>query len=66
MLGLNGELDENIRQDLRQFVRDTYRNVNDPATSEMFLNKVLPGGGPMLSLRDVEDQVPVYTRGDWS
>jgi helicase-like protein len=62
MLGLNGELDENIRTDLRQLVRETYRNVNDPATSEIFLSKVLPGNGPMLSLRDVEEQVPVYTR----
>ena len=62
MLGINGELDENIRTDLRQLVRETYRNVNDPATSEIFLSKVLPGNGPMLSLRDVEEQVPVYTR----
>lgn len=66
MLDFNGELDDNIRSDLRQLVRDTYRNVLDPATSEMFLNKVLPTGGPMTSLRDVEDMVPVYGRGTWS
>lgn len=64
MLGLNGELDDNIRDDLKQLLRETYRAVNDPAGHEMFLNKVLPGNGPMLSLRDVEDQVPVYSRGD--
>lgn len=66
MLGFDGELDDNIRADLRQLVRETYRAVNDPAINEMFLSKVMPGGEPMLSLRDVEDQVPVYTRGGWS
>jgi hypothetical protein len=64
MLGFTGELDDNVREDLRLLVRETYRAVMDPATNEMFLNKVLPNGGPMLSLRDVEDQVPVFSRDD--
>lgn len=64
MLGFTGELDDNVRDDLRLLVRETYRAVMDPATNEMFLNKVLPNGGPMLSLRDVEDQVPVFSRDD--
>jgi len=62
MLGLDSELDENMRHDLRKLVRETFRAINDPAISARFVSEMLPGE-PMLSLRDVEEQVPVYTRG---
>jgi hypothetical protein len=61
MLGFQGPLDENLRQDLTDYVRHLYRELNDPASdakwvSDLFLTE------PMLSLRDVEDQVEVYSR----
>ena len=63
MLDFDGPLDENLRRDLTDYVREFYRALNDPASSAEWVSDLFPNGGPMRSLRDVEEQVPVYTRG---
>lgn len=63
MLGFVGPLDENLREDLTTYVRQFFRAVNDPATTAQWVSELFPTGEPMRSLRDVEEQVPVYSRG---
>jgi len=62
-LDATGPLDEGIRSDLERWMRETYRALNDPATSAKWPQDLLPTGGPMRSLRDVEQQIPVFSRG---
>ena len=62
-LGFEGALDSKLRQDIEQYFREFYRALNDPAESAQWPSDLFPGGGPMLSLRDVEKQIPVYSRG---
>jgi hypothetical protein len=62
LLGATGPLDEGIRNDIREYVRQVFRGINDPATPAQFVTDLMPLQ-PMRSLRDVEEQVPVYSRG---
>jgi len=62
LLDFLGPLDENLRNDLEDYMRRFYRNLNDPASSAQWVSDLFPTGGPMRSLRDVEEQVPVYSR----
>ena len=61
MLAFGGPLDENLRQDLTTYVRDFFRALNDPATTAEWVSDLFSTGKPMLSLRDVEQQAPVFT-----
>ncbi|MGA5900476.1 helicase-related protein [Streptomyces venetus] len=63
MLDIKGPLDENLRCDLERYLREFYRALNDPASSAEWVSDLFPTGGPMRSLRDVEEQVPVFSRG---
>jgi hypothetical protein len=63
MLGFAGPLDENLRRDLTGYLREFYRALNDPASSAEWVSDLYPTGEPMLSLRDVEEQAPVFSRG---
>lgn len=63
LLEFTGPLDENLRADLREYVRAFFRNLNDPASTAHWVSDLFPTGAPMRSLRDVEVQVPVYSRG---
>jgi hypothetical protein len=63
MLAFNGPLDENLRQDLATYLREFYRALNDPASTADWVDDLFPTGKPMMSLRDVEEQAPVYSRG---
>lgn len=63
MLDFDGPLDENLRRDLETYLREFYRALNDPASSAEWVSDLFPTGEPMLSLRDVEEQAPVYNRG---
>jgi hypothetical protein len=66
LLGFTGPLDENLRADLQEYVRAFFRNLNDPATTARWVSDLFRTGAPMRSLRDVEVQVPVYSRGGTS
>jgi hypothetical protein len=63
MLDFAGPLDENLRRDLGDYLREFFRALNDPATSVDWVNELFSTGEPMRSLRDVEEQAPVYSRG---
>lgn len=63
MLGVDGPLDENLRSDLESYLREFYRALNDPASSAEWVSELFSTGEPMRSLRDVEQQAPVFTRG---
>jgi hypothetical protein len=63
LLDFTGPLDENLRQDLANYVRQFYRALNDPSSTAQWVSDLFPTGEPMRSLRDVEVQVPVYSRG---
>jgi hypothetical protein len=63
MLAFTGPLDENLRADLRTYIREFYRALNDPASIADWVDELFSTGKPMLSLRDVEEQAPVYSRG---
>ena len=66
MLEFTGALDENLRQDLTSYVRRLYQALNDPAGTAQWVSDLFPTGPPMRSLRDVEEQIPVYSRGGTS
>jgi Helicase conserved C-terminal domain len=63
MLAFRGPLDENLRRDLTDDVREFFRALNDPATTAEWVSDLFPTGKPMLSLRDVEQQAPVFSAG---
>jgi hypothetical protein len=56
-LGFTGPLDEGLRRDLAEYLRRTFRAILAPGASGE-VRSVLPGE-PMLSLRDVEEQVAI-------
>jgi len=63
MLEFEGPLDENLRRDLSGYLREFYRALNDPASSAEWVSDLFSTGEPMKSLRDVEEQAPVFSRG---
>jgi hypothetical protein len=62
MLLFTGPLDENLRSDITDYVREFFRELNDPATNAQFVSDLFSRGKPMMSLRDVEEQIPIYSR----
>ena len=63
MLKIGHALDEGLRADLREYLRKFYRELNDPASAAQWVSDLFSTGSPMISLRDVEQQVPVYSKG---
>jgi hypothetical protein len=63
MLDFDGPLDENLRRDITDYLREFYRALNDPASNPRWVSDLFPTGEPMKSLRDVEEQAPVFSRG---
>ncbi|HZU16240.1 MAG TPA: helicase-related protein [Candidatus Dormibacteraeota bacterium] len=63
MLAFTGPLDESLRNDLRRYLEDFYGVLYDPTNRAEWVRELFATGPPMLSLRDVEEQVPVYSRG---
>lgn len=62
MLSFTTPLDEHLRQDLTRYLREFYRALNDPANPADWVRELFPT--PLMrSLRDVEEQVPVFSRG---
>jgi hypothetical protein len=59
LLGLDGPLDERLREDIEDWLGQFFRNLTDPAGTFRFPSDLCPLGPPMLSLRDVEEQAPI-------
>lgn len=59
-LGLACALDEPLKKDIQKWLQNFLRNVADPPTDARFVSDLSPTGAPMRSLRDVEEQVPIY------
>lgn len=66
MLNFRGTLDENLRNDIASYLHEFYRALNDPASTAKWVSELFSTGEPMLSLRDVEEQVLVFSRGGGS
>jgi hypothetical protein len=59
MLGLTEPLDEPLRADVAAWFRRFFENLMDPGGTFRFPSDLCPLGGPMMSLRDVEEQAPI-------
>jgi hypothetical protein len=59
LLGLTSELDDPLRRDLERWFDEFRRNIELPPTDSKFPSDLSITGAPMLSLRDVEKQVPI-------
>ncbi len=59
-LQLDDTLDEPLRRDLQRWFELFYHNLQDPAGTYTFPSDLSPTGGPMRSLRDVEEVAPIH------
>lgn len=59
MLGYNDEMTSDLSDDVRWWYERFSANLGDPANANEWSNSLGPLGGPMLSLRDVEEQVDI-------
>ena len=59
-LGFTSETDVKLSGDIELWFERFERNLKDPLPNQRFANEASPTGKPMLSLRDVEEQVPVF------
>ena len=59
-LGMDTENDINLQTDLRDWFDRFHRNVVNSLPDMKFVKDASPTGSPMLSLRDVEETVPIY------
>lgn len=60
-LGISQNGEDPLAEELRTQLRLTFREINNPASQAFFLSELLPSP-PMRSLREVETQIPVYSR----
>ncbi|BAZ92555.1 helicase [Thiohalobacter thiocyanaticus] len=60
MLQLSEALDLPLKNELEAWIDDFFHNLRDPGGTFRYPSDLSPTGDPMLSLRDVEEQVPVY------
>jgi len=59
-LGISSTLDAPLREDVTTWVARFFRNLNDPSGTYETAADLCGGLKPMQSLRDVEEQAPVY------
>ena len=59
MLGYTNEQTVGLSEDVTQWYKQFIENLSDPSNSNEWSNAQGPSGGPMLSLRDVEEQVEI-------
>jgi hypothetical protein len=59
-LNFDGRDDARAVEDLERWLRVFFRNIADPLPGHKFPSDAWPNGRPMQSLRDVEEQVPVF------
>lgn len=59
MLGYDSEMTANLARDVTWWYERLTENLRDPANANEWSNSLGPRSGPMLSLRDVEEQVDI-------
>lgn len=59
-LHLDDNLSDRLRGDLRQWLDRFFRNLKNPTGNPRYIDDLSPTKKPMRSLRDVEDQAPIY------
>ena len=59
-LDIDPDIDVGLADELNRWFRGFERNLRDPRGDMRFPNQASPTGRPMLSLRDVEEQVPLW------
>jgi Helicase conserved C-terminal domain len=59
-LDIDPEIDHGLREELAWWVHNFAQNLRDPRGDMRFPNQASPTGQPMRSLRDVEEQVPLF------
>jgi hypothetical protein len=59
-LGIDSEHDPDLVSDLEKWFRSFQRNILQPLPDHKFPGDASPSGPPMMSLRDVEEQVPLF------
>jgi hypothetical protein len=59
-LAIDPETDPGLRDEIGEWFRGFERNLRDPRGDMRFPNQASPYGKPMRSLRDVEEQVPLW------
>lgn len=57
---LDEPLDESLRADLAAWFDGLMANLENPPAGAKFTGDLSPSGSPMLSLRDVEEQAPIF------
>ncbi len=62
LLGFTEDRDAALRADIYDWFDQFQRNLSDPPAGARFPSDASPSGDPMRSLRDVEEQVPVFPR----
>jgi hypothetical protein len=62
-LRLTGDVDEPLRLQLRSWFERYFSNLSSPAGTVQYPSDLSPTGSPMRSLRDVEEQAPVFGIG---
>jgi hypothetical protein len=59
LLGFTGQIDELLREEIRQWLSTWFANLEDPASSVKWPPELGPTS-PMRSLRDVETSAPIH------
>ena len=59
-LDIDPETDPGLRDEISEWFRVFERNLRDPRGDMRFPSEASPYGKPMRSLRDVEEQVPLW------
>jgi hypothetical protein len=60
MLGYDNDLDSRLQREVEDCVRGYYRKLLDPTGGVKWPSDLSPAGSPMRSLRDVEEQAPIW------
>jgi len=60
VLGLTRSIDEQMRSDIRRWLEEFFEALDRVDGSLKWPSELSPTGEPMISLRDVEEQAPIY------
>jgi hypothetical protein len=60
MLRFDSAIDERLRRDIEFWVERFLGNLHHPSGTSRFPSDLSPTGSPMRSLRDVEEEVPIF------